>query len=435
MLFGASSKELTGSLLTNAGWLVVDRGFRFLVTLSVSLWVTRYLGPERSGLLNTGLALAALCSGIVELGLDSILRREVVHHPERAGRLLGTAAAMRLAASVPALLLFALAFVMQPGTHEHANLGIALALTTLLPLAQTFDSWFLAQAKARFSVWGVNGALLACAVIRALLILGGAGVAAFGWAAAVETLLIGIFLTALYHNSGERVSSWQVDRTTAVVLFRHAWPLALANLAVLLYMRLDLVMIAAIRGEREAGFFAAAVRLTELGNIVPMILVNAFFPSLARLRSTDHSGYHRQVQRLCTIITWFTLATALVLCLGSKMIVQLAYGPAFAPAVSILMVSAWGIVFASQGAARGQWLLLENLQRFGIWYVLIGALVNVGLNLVLIPRFGPNGAAFATVVTHATVAFLAPLLFAPTRLGVRFLANAFLFRTTPRGPE
>ncbi len=431
VLFGTVRMEGAGSLLRNTGWLFVDRGFRFFITLTVNLWVTRYLGPERSGLLNAGLALAAMFSGIAELGLDSILRREVVRTPEAAGRLLGTAMVMRLIAAFPSILLFGVAFATQLGTEGRGQLGVALAITVLMPLCLTFDSWFLAQAKARFSVWGVNGALLVCALLRLLLVTSGAGVFAFGWAAAVETVLIGLFLALFYRLSGERMSTWHVDSNVMVFLWRNAWPLVLSNLAVLLYMRIDVVMIAAFRGDRDAGFFSAAVRLTELGNIVPMILVNAFFPSLARLKLSDQSLYLEQLQRLCTIVTWFTVVTALVLCVGSSLIVFLAYGEAFAPASPVLMLSAWSIVFACQGAARGQWLLLENLQHFGIWYVLIGAVVNVSLNLVLIPRFGPCGAAFATLTTHATVAFVAPLVFAPTRPGVQFLINAFLFRPAP----
>jgi PST family polysaccharide transporter len=301
----------------------------------------------------------------------------------------------------------------------------------LAPVTLVFESWFHSQTQARFIVWAQNGALLAGALLRLAFIAAGATVLAFAWAAAFEALLAGGLLAVLYARHGGRIAAWTFDPATARSLLRHAWPLAVINLSALFYSRIDVVMLSALRGEAEAGIYSAAIRLTELGYILPMILVTSLFPTLARLHLADPAAFRARLQQLCTLVTWLGVALAAGLSFGAPLLVRLTYGATFAPAAGVLAISAWAVVFASQGAARGQWLLLENLQRFGLWYVLIGVATNVTLNLVLIPRFGAAGAASASVVTQFVVALVAPAFFAPTRPGVGYLLRAFGFRPAP----
>jgi PST family polysaccharide transporter len=299
-----------------------------------------------------------------------------------------------------------------------------------LPLLLGFDSWFQSQTQARYVVWAQNGAFLIGSAARIALVLRGAGAVAFVWVTVVETLLVGVFLTALFRRTGQTFAHWRATRATAVALWRDTWPFAVINLSVLAYSRVDVLMLAAFHGEAEAGIYGVATRITDLGFILPMIVISTLLPTLAHLRSTDRAAYHARMQHLCTLITWLSIVTALGLTVIGPWFIRVTYGASFLPAATVLGVSAWTVVFAMQGAARGQWLLLENLQRFGLWYVLIGCLANVSLNYLLIPRFGGLGAATAAVLTQAIVALAAPLLFRATRPGAWLLFNAFVFRTT-----
>jgi O-antigen/teichoic acid export membrane protein len=86
--------------------------------------------------------------------------------------------------------------------------------------------------------------------------------------------------------------------------------------------------------------------------------------------------------------------------------VRVLYGRPFADAGPILAVHIWSSVFVFLGVARGQWLVNEKLQHFYLASTMVGAVANVGLNLVLIPRAGGLGAAVATVVSYALAAWL-----------------------------
>ena len=100
----------------------------------------------------------------------------------------------------------------------------------------------------------------------------------------------------------------------------------------------------------------------------------------------------------------------------------------------MLTISGWNCVFAGLGAVRAQWLVLNHLQRFGLYYVLMGVGLNLALNALLIPRLGALGAATASLGTQCFVVLIAPLFFAETRASVILLLRPFVFAAPPVPP-
>lgn len=414
-------------LLRNAAWLVADRGFRFVIVFVTGVMVTRHLGPADAGQLGNALALAAILAGLVDLGLDTIVRRDVIHAPATRGAILGTAFWLRLGAMPAAFGLFAWLSLRDSTATLNPGLLFGVGLTLCLPAALVFESWFQSQTQARYAVWGQTAGLTLGAALRAGGVVAGASLSWFGWVAGFEVLAIGLVLAVLYRRTTPNDSAWRFDPDTARQLVRSAWALALTNLAILIYTRIDMVLLSDLRGAHEAGLYAAAVRLTEMGFILPMILVNTLFPRLAQLHRTDPARYHRLIQRLLVGVVWGGIATATFLTVAAPFLVSTLYGPAFSDTARVIMIGAWNCVFAGLGAVRAPWLLLNELQHYGLYFVAMGAALNLALNAWLIPLYGAAGAAGASLATQAFIVFVAPLFFAATRPVVPLLLRAFLF--------
>ena len=111
-------------------------------------------------------------------------------------------------------------------------------------------------------------------------------------------------------------------------------------------------------------------------------------------------AYERFVQGLYDGMAWLGLGVAVVTSILSPWAIALLYGPAFAQAASILSVQIWAGVAVAMSFVHGKWLLAEGLQRYGLIYTIAGAAVNITLNLLLIPRLGAIGAAWATLITQ-----------------------------------
>jgi PST family polysaccharide transporter len=399
----------------NAFWLGADRALRIGLSFIVGILVVRHLGPTGTGVLQSGLALAALFALGVELGLDGVLRREIVRTPERTGALLGSATLMRAAVLVPAVALFAIAYAHQ-GTGT-PSLGLWVGITLALPLAQTAEVWFLATGRVRTSVLAQGITFILVSALRVALVLAGAAVAAFGAAAAAETLLIGLALGLAFWRCTTAPRTWSWDAALARKMMRDATPLLLTNLAVFIYRRFDLLIVANLLDARAAGFYAAAVRMSELGYVAPMLLLNAWFPLITRLHAEDPVAYRATLSDFYRKIVWAGAAFALVVTFSAHGLVRILLGRAFDGAAVPLAIHAWTAVFIAYGIARSQWLLLEDRLFDGLWLACAGAIANLLLNFALIPVLGVNGAALAAIVALALNMGVFPALSKRTRPG------------------
>lgn len=422
---GGGAGSHSGLLIQNMLWLIFDRGFRFVLVFLTSVAVARHLGPSANGVLNQALAIAAILAGLCDLGLDTIIRLEVIKRPDDTDEILATGALLRLLAALAlfpvyiAILLFS--------TTEALPLGVlcGVGLTVGWPIGLVFDSWFQARTQARYSVWSQNIGLTAGALLRLGGVAAGASLTWFGWATALEMALSVALLAFMYRRQQTRAQPWRFNRSTAVHLLTTAWPLAVTNLAILLYSKIDVILLAARVSQTEAGIYAAAVRISEMGYILPMILVNTFFPLLARLHSQDRARFDATLLRLLVVVAWGGVLTAGLMGGLADRLIPFLYGPAFTSASTVLAITVFNVVFVGLGAVRAQWLLLNGLQRYGLYYVGAGALLNVALNSLLIPSWGGSGAALSSVATQIFVVLIAPLFFAATRPSVPLLLSAF----------
>ena len=431
----ATIKTISGSVREAAGgafWLAADRAFRLGLGFVVSVLVARHLGPARSGLLQSGLALAALLAALVDLGLEGIVRRELVRTPERSGELLGTAMILRLVVLVPAVAVFLLLFLSEtPGATPW--LAGLLAVTIAMPLALTPETWFLARGIIRKNVIAQNVAITLGALARGACALLGAGLTAFGATAAAETIMLGTGLWLVGRREGLTARRWRFSGPLARTLLRDAAPLLVTTFAITVYRRVDLVMITRLVGEAATGTYAVAVKLAETGYILPMILFNAGFPLLTQAHAEDRARYRITLNRFFHLVTWLGLVFGLALTWAAPRIVTLIYGARFDGAAAPLAIYAWTAVLIGQGIVRSQWLLLENLQWHGLWFALSGAVTNVVLNSVLIPRYGTPGAAIACLASLAVSLYVTPAFFPRTRAVWRAGLGAFFLRPAPPG--
>jgi O-antigen/teichoic acid export membrane protein len=126
-----------------------------------------------------------------------------------------------------------------------------------------------------------------------------------------------------------------------------------------------------------------------------------------RARAANPVEYARRQQQYYDVSAAVAYTLSVPIALAAPLIVRLAYGMPFAAAGPILTVHIWSSIFVFLGVARGQWLVNEGLQKFYLASTVVGAVVNILLNLVLIPSYGGLGAAYATVVSYALAAWIA----------------------------
>lgn len=388
----------------NFGWLIADKVIRLFTGLVVGLIVARHLGPERFGMLNYVAAAVAIMLPLVELGIDQVARRMMITKPLEAGKLLATIVRLRLGAAAMIYLLLG-AYCWSCGESQNRTLLLVLGLSLFQPAVFTPDIWLQANLRAQVAALANWAALLIGAAWRIGLVAHGADTVAFAWAAILELALAGLLLWGFARQSDlPRFSAGRLWETGGQ-LVRESWPILLSGVAVVIYMRVDVVIIRHLISEHEAGIYVASVRLAEAGYFIPVALASSLLPSLMQKRAEGEKSYRAAIQRYYDLSAVLGYAIALVTALAAHVIVPVLFGPAYVRAGEVLVWQAFAAVFVFMGVSRGQYLTNEGRQRFGLIATIVGAATSLVLNFALIPRYGAIGAAWAMIAAHGVSAW------------------------------
>lgn len=407
-------------------WLVADKCLRLVAGVLVGLVVARYLGPERYGLLAYAGSVVALLMPLAELGVEAVVRRRLIAAPEEAARWLSLVWRIRLATGVVLGLALGawLGFGREPDGADHLILILAVGL--LQPAGMTADLWLQANLLAKRATVASWFALSGGALVRLQLVSTGAGLPAFAWITVGEGLLNCALVWFAARQAGMPRLAPGTRLAPARELLAQSWPLLLSGLTVMLYMRIDLVMLRQLAGDASAGTYAAAVRLSELWYFLPGALASSVLPGLLRHKSAGPEAYARAMQRYYDFSAALGYVAALGTCLLAAPLINLAYGAEFRGATTVLRWHSWAVVFVFLGVARGQFLVNENLGMFYLLTTTLGAGLNILLNYWLIPVHGPLGAAWATLATYGLAAWGASWLHPRVRANAAMQTRALL---------
>lgn len=389
------------NIIGNTGWLFADKLFRMGTALVVGVWVARYLGPGQFGLLNFAGAFVSLFSAVALLGLESIVVRDMVRNPQATAEILGTTCLLRLGAGICSYAAaLGVILMLRPG-ETLTQVLVAIAGVTLLTQAlDTIDLWFQSQVRSKYVVWAKNGAFLVSALVKVALILLNASLVAFAWANLAEFVLGALGLILVYRMNGQTLAHWKASMREARRLAGESLPMVVSGIIFMVYLRVDQVMLGQMAGDREVGVYAAAVRVAEIWYFIPTAIVSSVFPDIVRSRELGEEIFYGKLQRLYNLLSFLGYAVALPTTFLAPWVIDLLFGSAYAAAGPMLAVLVWAGLFANLGVARNAFLLATNKPRVLLFAVLVGAVSNVLLNLVLIPRYGGMGAAVASCVSY-----------------------------------
>ncbi|MDB5321806.1 MAG: Polysaccharide transporter, family [Phycisphaerales bacterium] len=403
-------------VVTSMAWLSLDRAMRMIFGFTVGVFMARHLGPERFGELNFALVFAWLFGAVSKLGLDRILVRDLVRHPERTPQLLGSAFVLRAGGGVIAMIsAVAAIWMIRPHDRSSQVLVAIVSLAFALDAFETIEFYFQSQVAAKYSVWARNVALVMMSTTRIVLVKIDAPLVAYAWTQVGESLIACVALMVLNRRFGVPISRWKPNGAVARRLLADSWPQLLSAMAIMIYMRIDAVMLREMSGEREVGIYAAATRISELWYVIPLALLTAVLPSVVRVRESNRALYNQRLLHLFSLMSAISLTLAVPIALFATPLINAVYGNRYTEAGPVLAVHIWASIFVFLGTAQETWNVAEGLIRLSFYRTVAGALINVALNVVLIPRYGSLGAAWATVVAYAFAAVISNLFSVRTR--------------------
>jgi O-antigen/teichoic acid export membrane protein len=410
------------SVLSNSGWMMVDRVVRMALALLVGAWVARHLGPGRYGELAYVLAIVVLWQTVSSLGLESIVVRDLAHGSAPASTILGTVFGLRVAASVLCWAATAATVaVLVPDNTMALVVAIILGSGIVFQMADLVDQWFQSRTQSRYTVLPRLVACIVASLVKVVMVLGNAPLWAFAAAFLCDTALAAAALAWAYRRQSAP-RAWLFDRALAVRLLREAWPLLVAGLSVAIYMRIDVLILRALAGESQVGLYSAILPISTAFHFVPMTVCASVLPRLSLLRTTDPERYALRMQQLFSGMAWGGIAVAGLTALAAPLAVSLLLGPAYEGAVPVLQWHALSNVFLFLGVAQSVAIIGDRTPRIALYRTLFGAAISASANAALVPQWGAVGAAWAAIASYFGAAVLSNTFLAPHYLRMQLRA-------------
>ena len=409
----------------NTGYLVLEKVTRTVISFVVWAQVIRYLGPERFGILSFVLSIVFLFGILSDLGLNAIVVREIIRHPGNENQILGSTFTLKLAGS---LLAIALALSLSWVLVRDIDVVMLIFIISLQLIFQSFDTvdyYFQAHVQSKYSVYSKLISLSATTFFCLLFIYFKKSLIWFAAIVPIEIAVARIAVFCFYINISKNVTSWSVSLDMIKDLLRKSWPLIVSGVAISVYMRIDQIMIRQLLGDSQVGLYSAAVRVSEALYFIPMVIMSSVFPAIVSSKMQSEDLYYRRLQFVLGILLWMAVIVAVFISLFAKFILVGFFGDAYLPAAGVLALHSWACIFVYLGVAGTRWLINENLQLFSMAYTTLGAICNIALNFLLIPRYSIYGAALATVIAQLIAGVLANSLNKRTRKIFELQLKAF----------
>jgi len=423
-----AGRETLQKAITNTGWMIGDRILRMAVGLLVGVWLARYLGPELFGLFSYALAFAMLFSPVAVLGLEGITVRNFVETPLSRDEVIGTSFLLIIAGglTVFALAMWAIFIVRPDDTLMHWLVGITAA-GAIFQAFSIIEYWYESQYQWRHVFFAKNPAFLAISLVKIGLIVMHAPLVAFVWAGLAEIVLGAAGLAISYRMTGLRLKAWRFKGTTAVNLLKDSWPLMLAMIMTVIYLRIGQIMLGDMAGNAELGFYSVAVRLSEIWLFIPTAVCSSVYPAVVEARTISEELFYEQLQKLYRIMALVSYLIAIPVMFTAQWLVELLYGPAYGKAGPLLAVLIWSVLFTNLGEARSVFMLSKNWTRTYLACMMVGGLVNIGLNYLLIPSYGAMGAVIATCFSYWLAVHGVCFLFKPLHKTGWMMTKAIIY--------
>lgn len=408
------------SALKNASWIIACRIIQSLISLVIGMITARYLGPANYGVISYVSSVVAFALPIMQLGLNQTLVKEFVQAPEKEGKILGTALVINILSSILSMV-GSIAFVafVNAGEKETILVCALYSLTLLFQATEMTRYWFHSKLLSKYPSIAMLCAYIVVSFYKIYLLVTQKNIAWFALSNVLDYFLISVILLIIYHKLGEQ--KLEVDWCLGREMLSRSKYYIIPSLMVMIFQHTDRIMIKLMMGEAETGFYSAAITCIGISGFVFSAVIDSMRPVILEEKGKDQARYENRVAQLYAIITFISLAQSIGMTVLAKPLVNLLYGAEYAPTAGILCVAVWYVTFSYYGSVRNVWILAEGKQRYLFGINVIGAVANILLNLLLIPRWGGIGAAIASLITQFFTNVIIGFIFKPIRENNRLM--------------
>jgi len=383
----------------NATWIIACRIVQGIVGFLLNMFTARYLGSSSFGVITYASSLVSFVTPLMKLGFNSILVQELVHHPEREGKALGTCIFLNVMSSFACIAgISAFAFIANPGETETVIVCALYSITLIFQATDMIGYWYQAKLMSKYSSIISLIAHLLVALYRIYLLATSKSVHWFAMTSALDYLIISAGVFAIYQK--KKTQKLSVDFKLGKELFNKSKHYIVSLMMVAIFAQTDKIMLKSMIDSSATGQYGAALSCAALTQFFFQAIIDSFRPWIFEAQKMSKELFEKRLKMLYSIVIYLSFLQSLFMTIFAKWIITIIYKDDYLPAIGALQIVVWYTTFSYLGSVRNIWILANEKQKY-LWLInLTGASANVVLNLCLIPPLGIYGAAIASLVTQ-----------------------------------
>lgn len=421
-------REILKSKVTrNAGWIIAGRVYHMVLAFVINLLTARYLGPSNYGLINYAATYTGFFASFCTLGINSIIVKNFVDHPDEEGETIGSAILLRALSSLLSVIMMISITMLADKGETETHLVVALCgIGVIFQVMDTLNYWFQAKLRSKYCAIASAISYTVVSVYKFWLLFSGKSVEWFAVSTTIDYLLVSVVLLLIYHKqNGPRV---RASFRKAKELLGSSYHFILAGVMVSVYGSTDRFMLKQLMDEAEVGFYATAVSLCNTWVFLLSALIDSLYPVVLASFDKDKNAFERKNRQMYAIVFYMSFFVTILFLLFAKPLVTILYGQAYASAATPLRIITWYTAFSYLGVARNAWIVCYHKQNYLKYLYSGAALTNVILNVIMIPHWGASGAAAASLLTQVSTILVFPALIRDLRPNVKLMLDAILLK-------
>ncbi|MBI5230027.1 MAG: oligosaccharide flippase family protein [Candidatus Magasanikbacteria bacterium] len=370
--------------------------------------LARSLTIEEIGLYSTAVSLSLIFSIFVDIGLTSVLIRDLAALHARSGdhkteeqELIGNTFALKFFLSLIAYAILYLGVRIAGYPEAVVRLSWIAGVIMILDSTQlTLYGILRALGNLRYEAYGMIIGQLCAFGIGVALLARHASLAWFLAALAAASVFNVVWSLSVLRTRFRVPFVLRLSGTHVRALLFCAAPFALAGIFVKLYSFVDSLLLARIAGVHAVGLYSIPYKLAFAFQFIPLAVVAALYPAMSRAHAESRAKLKHLFEQSMIYVGMIAVLIVSLLLVIAEPIIRALYGAQYLPGVGVLRVLAVTLFFTFLGYPAGSLLNASRRQNVQTMFIGLTAALNISLNFLLIPFMGIMGAALAALISN-----------------------------------
>ena len=361
--------------------------------------MARILGPEKYGILSYLLAFIFLFTAISSLGINPLVTNKVIKKPKNFSGIILNSYYLRIISSIISYIIFLILIYFLSNKNLYYEYAIIIGFIIVFRCGEVLFSYFEAKSLSKFIVLSQSIGLIISLITIIFILVNNLDFKYIFYAFLAESIIIFLLINFFYFSiTNTKIIFFSINESKKIIL--KSLPILLSVVSIILYMRIDQIMIQNMLGEYSLGIYSVSVRFIEIFHFIPKIIIISYLPILLLSKK-----YKFKLLKLNAFIFKISLLVVFLILLSSDFLIVRIFGQEYIESSITTKILSFSIIFVFYGVVNEHWYISNNSQKYYGVYVFLGALSNVFLNFIFITKFGINGAALSTLLTYILIIF------------------------------